>query len=1042
MKKTLLFMVVFSVFALSVFAQDRSISGKVTGDDGAAIPGANVVLKGTTTGTITDADGNYKLSVPTSGGTLVFSFIGYVSQEIQLGASSTIDVELASDVTQLTEVVVTGSAVGQSKKTLSFAVGSIDEELINTVPAPNIATGLQGKVAGVRVNGVSGQPGQSAFFQIRGANSLATGQQPLIIVDGVFLNGSNLADINPEDIEKVEVLKGSAGASLYGSQAANGVIQIFTKRGNGIGLNDTKVIYRGEIGVSQVARRYDLNEFSNFEFEDGDFVDNDGDGANDQSPDNIHDNPLPNIRDYQDEVLFRDAIFASNYLAVQGRTESTNFLASVQRLDQEGVIQRTDPYVRNAFRLNVDHRVSDKLDVSISSMYSTSEQDLLADQSNGPGSYIAQALFLLPIYDLTEPNEEDGSLFNWDIDESPNLITNPLYDRANITRVVNRTRLLGNFKASYDINDWLSVNSSVSLDRSTNDFELFVQKGFLSTNAPGPFFSPAVTVNPTAGTSGGGIDRSRRVNNNVVARTNLIFQKRLGDFNTAFRLSYLYEDLTTDFNQALGEVLAVDGIRSLDNATTNLAIQSETEEIVANSFFGIADINYQEKYIFSGLFRREGSSLFGPEERWANYYRLSGAYRVTEDFDIPGIQELKVRASLGTAGIRPTFEMRFETFSLQNGNAAKATLGNNALRPAQSREVELGLNASFLNRFNFEFNYADTRTEDQVLRVPLSGAAGGFTAVWRNAGVVTAETFELSLNTNIINKSDFSWDVLVTWDRTRQVVDELNVPAYNTGPGFQQSTGFRIEEGLPFGTIVGEVFATSLAQIEGQVEDINDYVVNGAGYVVERRFIGTPDEAPVKLVDGAGNPIVQNIGNIQPDFRMGFANTIRYKNISLYTLFDWKKGGDILNKAKHWLYRDSRHADYSSLPVSETFWLGLYNVNVTNNHFVEDGSFGMLRELALRYEFDKEQLSNVFGGLIENVKVGFIGRNLFTITNYSGFHPDITGQPRSENTLSNRVGNTAGSDANTPNGDPSLFIVDSFNYPISRTYTFSLQVTF
>ena len=1079
--------VVLCLTITQVIGQGITVSGKVTSaEDGGGLPGVNVIIKGTTAGAVTDVEGNYKLNAPSGDAILVFSFVGYTNQEVPIQARTTVDVVLALDVSQLEEIVVTGSAVGKSKKTLSFAVGSIDQKLIESVPAPNLASGLQGKVAGLRVNSVGGQPGQGAFFQIRSATSISNGQQPLVIVDGVYMSASTLADLSAEDIERVEVLKGSAGASLYGSQAANGVIQIFTKRGKGLETGATQITYRGEWGFSKEAGRFDVNNFTNRPIISPGDPGHDPDDPSPQFGNRTLDVPstlIPNLQDYQEQWLFRNGFFMTNSVTLQGRTEKTNFLTSYQRLDDEGIINFNDGYSRNAFRVNVDHVISDRFDIQVSSMWSNSEQDLQDAQSAANNSFWGGLLFLFPAFDLDQPNEEDGSLYNYDIDNTGFGTQNPLYDIHNISQTVDRTRILGNITVNYDITDWLQVNTSVGLDRSTNDYEHFIAKGFLSNlSSFGPIFTasgPILGSTTASGgiSNGGGINYTNRINNSLISRVNLVAQKRLGDFNTAFRASYLYEQLTSDFNGAIGENLAVEEVRSLDNAQDNKFIFSQFQEIVANSFFLIADIDYQEKYIFSGLVRREGSSLFGPEERWSNYFRASAAYRITEDVTIGGFQELKIRASIGTAGVRPTFEQRFETFTLIDGNASKNTLGNNFLKPSQSTEIEVGINAAFLDAFNLEFTYSNTETEDQILLVPLSGAAGGFTGQWRNAGTLEADIIEVSLNTDfgrLFNlPSDFTWDLGINFDRVTQEVSKLDVPSYNTGPGFQQSTLFLIEEGVSFGTMTGEVFATSLDQLQGQINsgspaqvdgevgqpiDPSLYSINALGFVVLTSSMGQAGEVPYKLRDENGSPIVQKIGDINPDFRMGFANTIGYKGLSLYTLFDWKKGGDVYNLSKQWMMRDARHGDVArfngvdangnpdgSLAIAESFYGsdGLYNVLVSHSGFAEDAGFFMLREANLSYELPRTFLQGFLGGFIKEAKISFIGRNLFTITDYSGFHPDVSGAPVDENRLTNRFAtNAAGSNDTNPSGDPSVFAVDNFAYPVAKTFSGSVQITF
>ncbi len=1039
---------------LTLAAQETTIRGKVTSAaDGEALAGVTIQIKGTNTGTATDASGAFEIQVPDMSAfffrnplpeelpVLIFSYTGFQTREVLLEGQTRLDIALLPDATLLNEVVVTGTAAGQTQKSLSFAVGRIDEPLMTTVPFPNPGAGLQGKVAGLRVSQSGGQPGQEVFFQIRSANSIANGQQPLVVVDGIFLNGASLADIDPEDIEKVEILKGPAGAALYGSQAANGVIQLFTRRGQRLDVGETKVTYRGETGFTEGLNRYDLSNFTNREI-----LDPDGPQPilGNPTPENINNVPLPNLQNYQDDVLFRRGLYVSNYLALEGKTARSNFMVSAQHLRDEGIIQSSKGYSRTAFRLNFDHRLSNRFAVRISSSVTSSNQDLLPLTSNGPSSFLASTLFMTPMFDLDATNEEDGSIYDWDIDNTGFGTTNPLYDRANSRRTVDRIRLLGGITADYYAAEWLTLSLDVTLDRLDRRFEHFVEKGYLSTNVPGNF-RPLVTANIQR-SNGGGINRTIYTANYLTSRFSAVARRTFGAFNTALRASLLYEDITNAYSDAIGENLAVDNVRSLDNAQSNIFISSEEEEVVAYSGFLVGDIDYKEKFIFSGLFRREGSSLFGPEERWANYYRISGAYRISKDVKIPRVEELKLRASLGTAGIRPLFDQRFETFELINGSISKKTLGNNFLRPALSREMEIGVDAILFKAFRVEFNYANIVTSDQIMLIPLSGGAGFF-GQWRNAGTLEAKVYEASLNIDFsrllkIRRTDFRWDLMVTFDRFQQTIRELNAPPYNTGPDIQQSSLFRIEEGGSFGTMVGELFATSIEQLEGQEGvDPDDYTINAVGYVVRKDQLGTPEEVPYKLVDAGGNPLIETIGDINPDFRMGFANTISFQGFRIYTLFDWKKGGDIYNMTRQWLYRDQRHGEVSAYPeVAASFFgsNGLYNQLVANNHFVEDGSFFMLREAALSYTFPMRGARR----FIESIRLSLIGRNLFTITDYTGFHPDVSSPPRENATLNTSVPDGRGTDIRTPNGDPSLFVIDAFNYPLRRSFTFGVQVVF
>jgi len=1004
------------------FAQQKTVSGTVSDENGLPLIGATVVISGTSNGTTTDFDGKFMITAST-GDVLNFSYVGYSDQNITVGASNTIDATLQPD-NSLDEVVVTGSASGKSIKELSFALGKVNKELLDNVPAASAGQALQGKISGVSVSPSGGQPGSDVSIQLRTANSLATGQNPLIILDGVILEGG-LADINTEDIDRIEVAKGAAGASLYGSRAANGVIQIFSKRGKyGDKVN---VTYRSEFGLKNVNAEYNLATTHKFlMLPDGSDFDL-STGSRQLDPDGFADNPYPAnspLYDNQDRV-FRTGQFNSQFVSVDGGNENARYLFSYSRLDDEGIFNEVNSYRRDNFRLNLDSKISEKLNLKTSLFYGNSRRDA-GINAGSTGNVLFSALLTEPIHDMLAPNEEDGSPYNYDFDTIDGNNRNPLYSLSNNDREERRNRVLGNVALDYKVLPWLTLNGSYSYDYENNAFENYIPKGFLSDSPDGQ----AQNI--------GFIQRSNFNGRAQNIRFNTLVTKSFGDddaFNLNLRLSYLNERYKSAFNNAEGYNLAVGGIRSLDNIKDTPALASESQTIISDSYFAIADFDYKGKYIFSGVVRREGSSLFGPETREANYFRASLAYRLTEDFKIPGVQELKLRASYGTAGIRPTYEMRFETFDLRNGAATKSTIGNNQLKPAKTGELELGINIDFLDRFSFEFNYVKAVTDDQILRVPLS-AATGFGAQWRNAGEIEGTTLEASLNYDIIRNENFSWNLGIVWDKSKQKITRLDVPSYLTGPGTQNTTFFRVEEGQNFGIMYGTDFIQSLSDLPVGL-DANEFEVNGAGYVVDKATGSTP----VARVDDEGNAFFV-IGDITPDFRMGINTTLKYKNFSFYTLFDWKQGGDVYNRTRQWLYRDSRHVDSTTPGIPASFYEGLYNTGNPSSGFIEDGSFVKLRELSLYYTLDGENMGNI-GNFIESMKIGFIGRNLITWSDYTGFDPEITNQAEANRSdLTSRDTNGLGNDANTPGGDPNVFKVDNFPYPTTKSYSVSVKLNF
>ena len=1050
MKNSLRFL--FFIAAILSFGlingQGSVLKGTVrSSDDGETLNGVRVQLKGTSEYAVTNLIGEYELKLPSVADVfftpkspppvLIFSLDGFEPVEIQPGGKTLMDIEL-KPIQAPDFMIESGTAAGLESKNMCFSVAQVSALPRPRPPAPYFGLDLQARIPGLRVQQPGGQPGQAAYFQIRSANALANGQQPLVIMDGIYLNGTSLADLNPDDIEKVEILKGSAGSSLYGSRAANGVIEIFTKRGNKLEVGDTKVTYRGEAGFSKAINRYPVNEFTNREI-----IDPDGPQPvlGNTHETGIFDIPLPNLQDYQEDILFRRGAFQEHFLGVQAHSGATNFYASAQRFRDEGILQANDAYTRNTFRLNLDHELSSKFNLSISSMYAGSGQDLPDPGLFSDDSYLHHVLALTPIFGLEAPNEENGAAYDWDIDNTGMGGINPLYYKANSTQSLNRNRLMGSFGASYLPSDWLSFHWTAALDKTNQRFSQFLEKGFLSSKVPGLFGSYA-----TAGvqqSNGGGIFRSELDNRAFISNIKAVIKKEFSGFNTAIQGSFLYEDFSEDLQQSSGENLIVAGIQSLDNTRDNRQTDSRREEIVAYSGFLVADVDYKKKYLFSGLFRKEQSSLFGPEEDWADYYRVAGAYRITEDIKLRMFQELKLRAAVGTAGIRPLFEQRFETYDLSGGNLVKNTLGNRMLKPARAQETEVGVNAKFWRAFDLEFNYVKAVTEDQILLAPLSGAAG-FSAQWRNAGVLEAKIYEASLGIDMsrlfrMRNKDLYWNISASFDKMEQTVTRLDIPAYNTGPS-PETAYFRIEEGGSFGAMTGHVFATDPSQLDDQ-EGINpaDYTLNAAGYLVRVDQIGTPDERPYLLLGPNGDPKVETIGDINPKFRMGFSHTFAYKGFQLYALFDWKKGGQIYNRTRQTLYLTERHGDFSAYPdITGGFFQALYDNGIANNHFVEDGSYFMLREASVSFNIGKEKLTSLFKGALENIRISIIGRNLFTSTRYSGFHPDVSSLPGANYAILN----PGSQSRTTPLGDPSLFTVDNFNYPQRQSVSLSLELGF
>jgi hypothetical protein len=474
-------------------------------------------------------------------------------------------------------------------------------------------------------------------------------------------------------------------------------------------------------------------------------------------------------------------------------------------------------------------------------------------------------------------------------------------------------------------------------------------------------------------------------------------------------------------------------VETLDAVQENKFVGSYMQEIQAEDYFANIDLDYQDKYIFSGLIRRDGSSLFGENERWQTYWRTSLAYRISEDVTIQGINELKIRGSYGVSGQRPPFAAQYETYEVSATGISPDILGNKDLKPSEVGELEVGLDLNFLNDFFFQANYAKTAAKDQFIQVPLSKVAG-FRFQWQNAGTVESDALEFTFGGTPV-KGDFTWNFNITWDKINQEITELNLPPW-TRTGLGEQDLFRVEEGKPYGTMYGHILVEDKADLtlddEGYVVNdyeyattphtVDDFVYNSDGYLILKGTENTVDENPVYMVNEDGSQTVGEIGNTNPDFNVGISNTFTYKGLSLYALLDWVQGGDIYNYTRQLLYFNDRHGDidlYTEQGKRATYFNGsskLYNRADPSSHFIEDGTYLKIREIALSYTLSGRKMGVDF---FQDITLGLTGRNLFTFTNYSGFDPEVA-----------------------LNTNPTNFRLDEYSYPNFRVYTVSLKVNF
>ncbi len=1099
------------VGAGSVSAQQGAITGTVADAETLQpVAGAQVFVTGTVIGTLTGEQGTYRLEgVPAGQATVTVRLIGYkeLSQtvQVQAGQVATADFAVEQTALKLQDIVVTGVVGATPRVKLPFVVERLDAADI-PVPSSNISTLLTGKAAGVSVVRGSGQPGDAASVTLRGPTSIdASGrsQAPLIVIDGVIQSeNATLADIGALDIDHVEIVKGAAAASLYGSRAQNGVIEVKTKRGTGLQTNSFTFMARGEYGLSDIEHPIGLADAHPFKMNASQtkFIDTNGDevdfvnlgrpGYGGRCLDGTScgdtqtafaDKPWTT---YYDQLgrFFSPGQTYSGYGAVTGRFAESSFRVSFEEFKESGVVscsecktkleqfqadrvaQGLQPlttaelpedkgYERQNARINVDTRFG-QIDIAASGFYSRSRQD---DSAVTGGAFFGLT-FMSPGLDLTELDPETG-MPRIDIDPS-SAEENPLYNVAIGEHWNDRTRTSGSLDFSWAPIDWVTLEGNASYDRTDADQVDLLPKSDVSSEGG---------VNTL---TGGQLDRFNFTDEAINASVTAGISRALmdGDLTLRAKARYLLEDQSFESNGVVGNDFSVEGVPTFGAIEGSQQGRRTIQDIKSEGYFGIASVDYKGRYIADGLVRRDGSSLFGADQRWHTYFRGSVAWRPSQEdwWNVDAIDELKFRFSYGTAGGRPRFSAQYETYGVGSGQIFPINLGNANLKPEFTREREAGVNLVLFENFGIDYTYAWANTEDQLLEVPKP-AFVGYGAQWQNAGAIKSNTHEVSLRWAAIDESDVGLNFRVNWDRTQQEITDLAVPPYKT-TGTGNDGAFYIAPGRPLGEIWGDRWATSCTEMAPVGISASDCAANfgintdgflvytgqaGVGDGIAQGLWGTTsgsaysseyewgmpikvfDKSPVCVAENAGDPNdlcpLQNflpLGNTTPDWNASFATNFRYGGLALSALLDASVGMDIYNGTFQWAGREFRGPNVVQTGVSDAdkkpvayYEKHLYDVNDTNSYFVEKGDWLKVRELSLGYTLPESVMESLFKGKLDRVTLSLIGRNLFTFTDYSGYDPEV---------------GFSGGDF----GSTALGRADRHGYPNFRTFTAALELVF
>jgi TonB-linked SusC/RagA family outer membrane protein len=1034
------------------------ITGRVTTETGDPLGGANVVVASSNFGAATAANGSYTITIGADGVhgqevVLTARYIGRkpVSRTITLSVGSQEqNFQLVPDPLRLEEVVVTGVGEATARKKLPFTVGGADREQLQEVPGSSALVALQGKVAAVRLVPTSAQPGGDVAIRLRGATSIGGRQDPLYIVDGV-LTQYGLADLAPEDVERVEVIKGAAASSLYGSNAANGVVQVFTDRGQSLPDGTLRVTMRLEGGVNNMPSRLTFSHSHAWEVDaNGDYVLN-ASGGRVIKTDQISDNPFKIYYDHWNAVV-SPGQFWNGYVSIGQRRGGTNFQASVQNTRNEGVVFGLGGYTRQNFRINVDQQMRANMDASFSAFYGTSTNGRSNEGQAGP---FYGLMFVQPDVDITAPcpvgtvGGAAGIPYCPVVPLSGDVANdyNPLYTLANEKIEQDRNRFSGSGRIRWRIVPWLSAEGSFGYDQEAQSFSDVTPFGFRTSSG--------------TKTQGSLLERT---NNDWSYNTSgtLTSVRRFGSITNTTKLGTTFESQRNRLLQLYAGTLVVANVPEFAGSDfTSLTPASNDERTRSQSFYGVTTFDIRDRYTLDGLVRRDGSSLFGPESRWATYYRVSGAWRVTQDVRVPGVDELKLRASYGTAGLRPNYSDQYEILSVNASGFVPLVLGNPLLKPARSGELEVGTDMDFAGgRVSAQYSYSRKHTRDQLLLVILPAVAGFQNGQWQNTGALRSTTHEGTLSARLINLPQTSLTLNIVGDRTRQRITEWNLPERLYG--FEQMpSAFFLGKGSDLGVMFGNHWVRNVDELyddpakaalsgPGQAWSRDSVMVNEDGYVVRRSAYGTPNERAIKYTyckraDASGTCLetsqIVRIGNANPKFNMSFNLRFNYHRFVLNGLLDWSQGGNIYNGTRQWAFQATRDhvQDQAGKPANDAtcgtvsdpmpscprkalpyYGVGFYNGLDPNDYFIESGSFAKLKELSLSYTFATDQLGRFGLHGVHEVRLGLIARNLFTFTKYSGLDPEISGRY----------------------GDPFQVKMDWYQYPQYRTFSTTVEFSF
>lgn len=990
--------------SIAGYAQTK-VTGSVRDEKGFALP-ATVAVKGTTIAVGTDSAGKFSIDIPDAKAILIFSCINSATIEEPVRGRRVIDVILHSAVSALEDVIVVGYGT-QRKTEFTGSVSSLRGEKLREQPVLSIEQAIQGRMPGVQVQQTSGQPGAGLSIRIRGVSSIAGGNEPLYVIDGLpqfnddvrVANG--LATINPSDIESIEVLKDASATAIYGSRGANGVVMITTRSGK---AGRSLVTFESSAGFQKLRKKLDL--MNSVEYVD--FAKRYYTNSGLTVPAELANFTPAYNTDWQDEV-FETGIMVNNNLSISGGTDKSRYFVSGGYIDQNGIVKNSG-YKRGSVRLNLDSKVSDHFTVATHLFISRALQDGFSPSQgdntrnfgkSGIGS-VMRAITTVPVKNA-DGTYSDVTPFSFNgIDaENPVALVKEVLDRNTITRAQGGTDLKVN------IIKGLSNTARFAADFYHIRRDLYFPK-----------------ILPRLGNNIGSAELGEYDKTSLLAEDFLEYKYNLS--NHSFELiagGSLQKDRYNSVDLAASG-FGSDALKNYNFSSANTVSKPLTDvsESTITSFFARFRYNYKEKYLFATSIRRDGASVFAENNKYAVFPSVSAAWRISKEpfFENAGmLSDLKLRISWGQAGnpaIKPYQSLLLgRTVNTGQGAGTGLAVGlaptfpNPNLKWETTTQTDVGIDAGIMNdRFRLTFDYYIKTTSDLLALVQLPPTAGvgagigsGPSQIIDNVGEVQNKGWEISLGGNIINKNDFSFSLDVNVSQNKNKVtktkDNKDIPTIAGGNDASGSNSI-IRVGQPLSAFFGLKFLG----------------MDKNGLPLHENVNGDKDASGNDIINALDNQV---IGSPYPDLYYGITPTFRYKNLSLSMVWAGVSGSNINNAGLFDLVNPQVSNQYNKLRVANDFYpkpsLAASNVHLRSSRYMEDGSFLRMRNIRLDYAFH-------FRKVVKSLNVYVSGQNLITITDYSGYDPEV----------------------NTFNGNDRRQGVDLGAYPTAKTITLGLNISF